>query len=125
MADLHALVERLSQLTVLEAAELSRLLEKKWGVSAAAPVAIPLPTQTITTEPVEEQTEFAVSLVSFDAAKKIKVIQVVRAVLGLGLKESKELVEGAPKVLKDSTSNADALKIKAEIEEAGGVAEIK
>ncbi len=127
MANLEQLVEDLSKLTVLEAAQLSKMLEEKWGVSAAAPVAVaavagaaaPAPAA-----PVEEKTEFDVILTSA-GANKINVIKEVRAITGLGLKEAKDLVEGAPKPVKEGVSKEEAAKIKAQLEAAGATVEIK
>ncbi len=124
MADLQKLVEDLSALTVLEAAELSKLLEEKWGVSAAAPVAVAAAGPAAAAAPVEEQTEFTVILA--DAGdKKINVIKEVRAITGLGLKEAKDLVEGAPKAVKEGVSKEDAAKIKKQLEEAGAKVDVK
>ncbi len=127
MADLSKLVEDLSALTVLEAAELSKLLEEKWGVSAAAPVAVAAVAGGGAAAPAaveEEKTEFDVVLA--DAGeKKINVIKEVRAITGLGLKEAKDLVEGAPKVVKEAVSKDDAAKFKKQLEEAGAKVEIK
>jgi large subunit ribosomal protein L7/L12 len=122
--DLEALVEHLSTLTVMEAADLSRRLEKKWGVSAAitvqpADAAVPEP------EMVEEQTEFMIILTAVEPAKKIVVIKEVRAITGLGLKESKELVDSTPQTIREVANKADALMIKAKIEAAGGTIELK
>jgi large subunit ribosomal protein L7/L12 len=123
MADLAKLVDDLSALTVLEAAELSKLLEEKWGVSAAAPVAVAAG-PVAAAAPVEEQTEFNVILV--DAGeKKINVIKEVRAITGLGLKEAKDLVEGAPKPVKEGVNKDEAGKIKKVLEEAGAKVEVK
>ena len=126
MADLAKLVDDLSNLTVLEAAELSKLLEEKWGVSAAAPVAVAAaaPAAAAAAAPAEEQTEFTVIL-SAAGEKKINVIKEVRAITNLGLKEAKDLVEGAPKTVKDALSKADAEKFKKQIEAAGGKVELK
>jgi len=125
MADLNALVDQLSALTVLEAADLSKLLEDKWGVSAAAPVA---QMGTGTGGPVapaaEEQTEFDVILTG-DGGKKINVIKEVRAITALGLTEAKTLVESAPKAVKEGVSKDEAEKIKKQLEEAGATVEIK
>jgi large subunit ribosomal protein L7/L12 len=118
MADLAKLVEELSNLTVLEAAELAKLLEEKWGVSAAAPVA------AAAAPAAEAQTEFTVILAKA-GDKKINVIKEVRTVTGLGLKEAKDLVEGAPKELKSGVSKEEAEKIKKLLEEAGATVEIK
>src|SRR4051794_38336433 len=110
MADLAKLVDDLSALTVIEAAELSKLLEEKWGVSAAAPVAAAAAPAAAAAAPVEEQTEFNVILAA-TGDKKINVIKEVRAITGLGLKEAKDLVEGAPKAVKEGVSKEDAAKI--------------
>ncbi|MDI6026330.1 50S ribosomal protein L7/L12 [Corticibacterium sp. UT-5YL-CI-8] len=123
MADLAKIVEDLSSLTVLEAAELSKLLEEKWGVSAAAPVAAAAATGAAAA-PVEEKTEFDVILTDA-GAQKINVIKEVRAITGLGLKEAKDLVEGAPKAVKEAANKADAEKIKAQLEAAGAKVELK
>jgi large subunit ribosomal protein L7/L12 len=123
MADLAKLVDDLSALTVIEAAELSKMLEEKWGVSAAAPVAVAAAAPAAAAA-VEEQTEFTVILV--DAGdKKINVIKEVRAITGLGLKEAKDLVEGAPKEIKAGVSKDEAGKIKAQIESAGAKVDVK
>jgi large subunit ribosomal protein L7/L12 len=125
MADLAKIVDDLSQLTVLEAAELSKLLEEKWGVSAAAPVAVAAPgAGAAAAAPVEEKTEFGVILTSA-GAQKINVIKEVRAITGLGLKEAKDLVEAAPKPVKEAVSKADADKFKAQLEAAGAQVELK
>jgi len=125
MADLNSIVEQLSALTVLEAAELSKLLEEKWGVSAAAAVAVAAPAAGGAAAPAaEEKTEFDVVLVS-DGGKKINVIKEVRAITGLGLTEAKALVEGAPKAVKEGVNKAEAEDIKKKIEEAGGTVELK
>ena len=127
MADLSRLVEELSSLTVLEAAELSKMLEERWGVSAAAPVAMAAAAPAgggAAAAPVEEQTEFTVVLAAI-GDKKIEVIKEVRAITGLGLKEAKDLVEGAPKPLKEGVDKDEAAKIKEKIEAAGGQVEIK
>ncbi|MCO5065831.1 MAG: 50S ribosomal protein L7/L12 [Rhizobiaceae bacterium] len=126
MADLAKIVEDLSSLTVLEAAELSKLLEEKWGVSAAAPVAVAAAAggAGAAAAPVEEKTEFDVILAAA-GDKKIEVIKEVRAITGLGLKEAKDLVEGAPKPVKEAASKADAEKIKAQLEAAGAKVELK
>jgi large subunit ribosomal protein L7/L12 len=129
MADLSKIVEDLSSLTVLEAAELSKLLEEKWGVSAAAPVAMAMPAGggvgAEAAAPVEEQTEFTVILVS-GGDKKINVIKEVRGIRSdLGLKEAKDLVEGAPQPIKENISKQDAEEIKKKLEEAGAKIEIK
>ena len=123
MADLNKLVEDLSALTVLEAADLAKLLEEKWGVSAAAAVAAPA--AAAAAGPVEEEkTEFDVILTG-DGGKKINVIKEVRAITQLGLGEAKALVEGAPKAIKEGVNKAEAEKIKAQIEAAGGTVELK
>lgn len=125
MADLNALVESLSELTVLEAAELSKMLEEKWGVSAAAAVAAPAAGGgAAAAAPVEEQTEFDVILTG-DGGKKINVIKEVRAITSLGLTEAKALVEGAPKAVKEGVSKDEAAKIKAQLEAAGATVEVK
>jgi len=125
MADLNAIVDQLSTLTVLEAAELAKMLEEKWGVSAAAAVAVAGPAAgAAPAAVVEEQTEFDVILTG-DGGKKINVIKEVRAITGLGLTEAKTLVESAPKAVKEGVSKADAEKFKKQIEEAGGTVELK
>ena len=125
MADLAKLVDELSTLTVLEAAELSKMLEEKWGVSAAAPVAVAAaPAAGAAAAPVEEQTEFTVTLASA-GDKKINVIKEIRTITGLGLKEAKDLVEGAPKVVKEAVSKDEAEKIKKVLEENGAKVEVK
>ena len=124
MADLNALVDQLSALTVLEAADLSKLLEEKWGVSAAAAVAAPAAGGGAAAPAAEEQTEFDVILTG-DGGKKINVIKEVRAITGLGLGEAKALVEGAPKAVKEGVNKEEAEKIKKQIEEAGGTVELK
>ncbi|HEU0045303.1 50S ribosomal protein L7/L12 [Sphingomonas sp.] len=126
MADLNTLVDQLSALTVLEAAELSKLLEEKWGVSAAAAVAAaPAAGGGGAAAPVaEEQTEFDVILTG-DGGKKINVIKEVRAITALGLTEAKALVEGAPKAVKEGISKDEAAKIKAQLEAAGATVEVK
>ena len=125
MADLQKLVEDLSALTVLEAAELSKLLEEKWGVSAAAAVAVAAPGGGAAAAPVaEEKTEFDVILTG-DGGKKINVIKEVRVITGLGLTEAKTLVESAPKAVKEGVNKDEAEKIKKQIEEAGGTVELK
>lgn len=124
MADLAKLVDELSALTVLEAAELSKLLEEKWGVSAAAPVAVAAAPGAAAAAPVEEQTEFTVILAAA-GDKKINVIKEVRAITGLGLKEAKDLVEGAPKPVKEGVNKEDAAKIKKQLEDAGAKVEVK
>jgi large subunit ribosomal protein L7/L12 len=125
MADLQKLVDDLSKLTVLEAADLAKLLEEKWGVSAAAAVAVAAaPGAAAGAAPVEEKTEFTVVLTSH-GEKKIEVIKEVRALTGLGLKEAKELVEGAPKNVKEGVSKDEAEKIKAQLEKAGAKVELK
>jgi large subunit ribosomal protein L7/L12 len=125
MADLSKLVDELSSLTVLEAAELSKLLEEKWGVSAAAPVAVAAaPVAAAAAAPVEEQTEFTVILAAA-GDKKINVIKEIRTITGLGLKEAKDLVEGAPKTVKEAVNKDEAEKIKKVLEEQGASVEIK
>ena len=124
MADLAKLVDELSALTVLEAAELSKMLEEKWGGSAAAPAAAAAPVAAVAAAPVEEQTEFTVILAKA-GDKKINVIKEVRTITGLGLKEAKDLVEAAPKPVKESVSKDDAAKFKKMLEEAGATVEVK
>jgi large subunit ribosomal protein L7/L12 len=126
MADLAKIVDDLSSLTVLEAAELAKLLEEKWGVSAAAPVAVAAAGggAAAAAAPVEEQTEFNVILTAA-GEKKINVIKEVRAITGLGLKEAKDLVEAAPKPVKEGVSKDEAAKIKKQLEEAGATVDIK
>ena len=124
MADLDKLVDSLSELTVLEAAELATKLEEKWGVSAAAAVAVAGPAAGGDAPAAEEQTEFDVVLTG-DGGKKIQVIKEVRAITGLGLGEAKALVEGAPKAVKEGVNKAEAEEIKGKIEEAGGTVELK
>ncbi|MBO6759308.1 MAG: 50S ribosomal protein L7/L12 [Roseibium sp.] len=126
MADLEKLVEELSTLTVMEAAELSKLLEEKWGVSAAAPVAVAgvAAAGADTGAAAEEQTEFDVVLASA-GDKKINVIKEVRAITGLGLKEAKELVESAPKAVKEGVDKAEAEELKKKLEDAGASVELK
>jgi large subunit ribosomal protein L7/L12 len=124
MADLSKIVDQLSSLTVLEAAELAKLLEEKWGVSAAAAVAVAAPGGGAAAAPVEEKTEFTVVLAGA-GDKKIEVIKEVRALTGLGLKEAKDLVEGAPKNVKEGVSKEEAEKVKAQLEKAGAKVELK
>jgi large subunit ribosomal protein L7/L12 len=127
MADINAIADQLSTLTVMEAASLAKLLEEKWGVTAAAPVAVAMPGAAgggAAAAAAEEKTEFDVVLVSA-GDKKIQVIKEVRAVTGLGLKEAKDLVEGAPKPVKEGVSKDEAKKIKEQIEAAGGQVDIK
>ena len=123
MADLQKIVDDLSSLTVLEAAELAKLLEEKWGVSAAAAVAVAGPAAA-TAAPAEEKTEFTVMLMAA-GEKKIEVIKEVRAITGLGLKEAKDLVEGAPKPVKEGVNKDEAEKVKAQLEKAGAKVELK
>jgi large subunit ribosomal protein L7/L12 len=127
MADLSKLVDDLSALTVLEAAELSKLLEEKWGVSAAAPVAVaaaPAAGGGAPAAAAEEQTEFTVILANA-GDKKINVIKEIRTITGLGLKEAKDLVEGAPKTVKEGATKDEAAKIKKTLEEQGATVEVK
>jgi large subunit ribosomal protein L7/L12 len=127
MADLQKLVDELSGLTVLEAAELSKLLEEKWGVSAAAPVAVaaaPAAGAAAAAAPAEEQTEFTVILAKA-GDKKINVIKEIRTITGLGLKEAKDLVEGAPKTVKEGVNKDEAAKIRKVLEEQGATVEVK
>src|SRR5437868_15150554 len=123
MADLSKIVDELSTLTVLEAAELAKMLEEKWGVSAAAAVAVAA-APGAAAAPVEEKTEFTVVLTAA-GEKKIEVIKEVRALTGLGLKEAKDLVEGAPKPVKEGVTKDEAEKIKAQLEKAGAKVELK
>jgi large subunit ribosomal protein L7/L12 len=123
MADLQKLVDDLSKLTVLEAADLAKLLEEKWGVSAAAAVAVAA-APGAAAAPVEEKTEFTVMLTAA-GEKKIEVIKEVRALTGLGLKEAKDLVEGAPKAVKEGVNKEEAEKVKAQLEKAGAKVELK
>jgi large subunit ribosomal protein L7/L12 len=123
MADLQKIVDDLSSLTVLEAAELAKLLEEKWGVSAAAAVAVAGPAAAAAA-PAEEKTEFTVVLAAA-GDKKIEVIKEVRAITGLGLKEAKDLVEGAPKPVKEGVNKDEADKIKAQLEKAGAKVDLK
>ena len=124
MADLAKIVDDLSALTVLEAAELSKLLEEKWGVSAAAPVAVAAAGGAAAAPAEEEKTEFDVVLVDA-GANKINVIKEVRAITGLGLKEAKDLVEGAPKAVKEGVSKAEAADLKKKLEDAGAKVDVK
>ena len=124
MADLEKIAEELSALTVLEAAELATLLEEKWGVSAAAPVAVAAVAGGDAGGAADAKTEFDVVLASAGASK-INVIKEVRAITGLGLKEAKDLVEGAPKAVKEGVSEDEANEIKAKLEEAGATVEVK
>jgi large subunit ribosomal protein L7/L12 len=126
MADINTLVDQLSELTVLEAADLAKALEEKWGVSAAAAVAVAGPAGggAAAAPAEEEKTEFDVILTS-DGGKKINVIKEVRAITQLGLGEAKALVEGAPKAIKEGVSKAEAEEIKKKIEEAGGTVELR
>ncbi len=124
MADLAKIADELSGLTVMEAAELSTMLEEKWGVSAAAPVAVAAAPAAADAADVEEQTEFSVVLASY-GEKKINVIKEVRAITALGLKEAKDLVESAPSAVKEGIEKAEADKIKEQLEAAGATVEIK
>ena len=124
MADLSKIVDELSTLTVLEAAELAKMLEEKWGVSAAAAVAVAAGPAGAAAAPAEEKTEFTVVLAAA-GDKKIEVIKEVRALTGLGLKEAKDLVEGAPKPVKEAATKDEADKIKAQLEAAGAKVELK
>jgi large subunit ribosomal protein L7/L12 len=123
MAELSKIVDELSSLTVLEAAELAKMLEEKWGVSAAAAVAVAA-APGAAAAPVEEKTEFTVMLMAA-GDKKIEVIKEVRALTGLGLKEAKDLVEGAPKAVKEGIGKDEAEKVKAQLEKAGAKVELK
>jgi large subunit ribosomal protein L7/L12 len=124
MADLQKIVDDLSSLTVLEASELAKLLEEKWGVSAAAAVAVAAGPAAAAAPVAEEKTEFTVMLTAV-GEKKIEVIKEVRAITGLGLKEAKDLVEGAPKPVKEGVNKDEAAKIKATLEKAGAKVELK
>ena len=124
MADINSIVDQLSALTVLEAAELAKALEEKWGVSAAAAVASAAPAAAAAAPAEEEKTEFDVILTG-DGGKKINVIKEVRAITALGLTEAKALVEGAPKAVKEGIGKDEAEKIKKQIEDAGGTVELK
>src|SRR5471030_2669309 len=124
MANLEKIVDELSGLTVLEAAELAKLLEAKWGVSAAAAVAVAAGPAAAAAAPAEEKTEFTVVLTAA-GEKKIEVIKEVRAITSLGLKEAKDLVEGAPKPVKEGVNKDEAEKIKAQLEKAGAKVELK
>jgi large subunit ribosomal protein L7/L12 len=124
MANLQQIVEDLSALTVLEASNLSKMLEERWGVSAAAPVAAAAIAAAAPVEEVEEQTEFNVILAAI-GDKKINVIKEVRAITGLGLKEAKDLVEAAPKAVKEAVGKDEAAKLKAQLESAGATVEVK
>ena len=124
MADLQKIVDDLSSLTVLEAADLAKMLEEKWGVSAAAAVAVAAGPAAAAAAPAEEKTEFTVVLASI-GDKKIEVIKEVRALTGLGLKEAKDLVEGAPKNVKEGVAKDEAEKIKATLEKVGAKVELK
>ncbi len=123
MANLQQIADELSKLTVMEAAELSKMLEEKWGVSAAAPVAMAMP-GAAAAAPAEEQDSFTLVLAAA-GDKKINVIKEVRAITGLGLKEAKDLVEGAPKTVKEGVSKADGAKFKAQLEKEGATVELK
>ncbi len=123
MADLNEIVDSLSGLTVMEAAELAKLLEEKWGVSAAAPVAVAAAAGPAAGEAVEAKDEFDVILTSF-GDKKIQVIKEIRGITSLGLKEAKELVEGVPKAIKEAVSKDEADEIQKKIEDAGGQVEV-
>jgi len=124
MADLQKLVDELSKLTVIEAAELSKKLEEAWGVSAAAPVAVAAASGAAAAAPAVEQTEFTVVLLEA-GEKKINVIKEVRAITGLGLKEAKDLVEAAPKAVKEGASKTEAAELKKKLEDAGAKVELK
>lgn len=124
MADIEKIADQLSELTVMEAAELSKLLEEKWGVSAAAPVAVAAAGAAAGGDAAAEKDEFDVVLASA-GAQKINVIKEVRAITGLGLKEAKDLVEGAPKPVKEGVAKAEAEELKKKLEEAGATVELK
>ena len=125
MADLQQIVDQLSDLTVIEAAELSKLLEEKWGVSAAAPVAVAAPGAAPVGESAEEEKDEFTIVLAAAGDKKINVIKEVRTITGLGLKEAKDLVEGAPKELKTGVSKDEANEFKAKLESAGATVELK
>ncbi|WP_059369225.1 50S ribosomal protein L7/L12 [Treponema endosymbiont of Eucomonympha sp.] len=118
------ILEAIASMSVLEASQLAKDMEKKFGVTATAPIMVAESEQNTLTETAEEQTEFSVTLESIDATKKIAVIKVVRVITGLGLKEAKDLVEGAPKLLKEGVNKEEAAKIKNEIEDAGGLVKV-
>jgi large subunit ribosomal protein L7/L12 len=124
-ANLAQIVDQLSALSVMEAAELSKMLEEKWGVSAAAPVAVAAAGGSAAAAPAEEKTEFTVVLKAAPADKKIGIIKVVREATGLGLKEAKDLVEAAPKAVKEGVNKSDADKISKSLTEAGATVEVK
>ena len=124
MADLNKIVDELSTLTVMEAAELSKLLEEKWGVSAAAPVAVATAGASPATEAAEEKDSFDLVLAA-SGDQKINVIKEVRAITGLGLKEAKDMVEGAPKTLKEGVKKEEAVEMKTKLEAAGAKVELK
>jgi len=125
MANLQQIADDLSKLTVMEAAELAKMLEEKWGVSAAAPVAMAMPAGGAAgAAPAEEKDSFTLVLAT-SGDKKINVIKEIRAITGLGLKEAKDLVEGAPKTIKEGVSKADAAKFKAQLEKEGATVELK
>ena len=124
MADLNTIVDQLSSLSVMEAADLAKLLEEKWGVTAAAPMAMAVAAPGEGAAAVEEKDEFDVILIS-SGDKKIQVIKEVRALTSLGLKEAKDLVDGAPKAIKEAVSKDEAAKLKEQIEAAGGQADVK
>jgi large subunit ribosomal protein L7/L12 len=125
MADLEKIVEELSALTVMEAAELSKMLEEKWGVSAAAPVAVAAAAGGAGAAPAEEEKDEFDVILADAGDKKINVIKEVRAITGLGLKEAKDLVEGAPKPIKEGVAKAEAEELKKKLEEAGAKVELK
>ncbi|MDD9912646.1 MAG: 50S ribosomal protein L7/L12 [Alphaproteobacteria bacterium] len=124
MTDLNQIVDQLSALTVMEAAELSKMLEEKWGVSAAAPVAVAAAGAAAGAAPAEEKDEFDVVLAAA-GDKKIEVIKAVRAITGLGLKEAKDMVEGAPQTVKEGAAKAEAEELKKQLEDAGAKVELK
>ena len=124
MSNLDQIVDNLSKLTVMEAAELAKMLEEKWGVSAAAPVAMAMPGAAAAAAPAEEKDSFTLILAAA-GDKKINVIKEVRAITGLGLKEAKDLVEAAPKAVKEGVSKSDGAKFKAQLEAAGATVELK
>jgi large subunit ribosomal protein L7/L12 len=124
-ANKEEILNAISSMTILEVVDLVKMMEEKFGVSAAAPVAVAAAGPAAAAAPVEEQTEFTVTLKEYPADKKVTVIKVVREVTGLGLKEAKDLVEGIPSTVKESVSKADAEKIKASLEAAGAKVEVK
>ncbi|MBL0849104.1 MAG: 50S ribosomal protein L7/L12 [Candidatus Liberibacter ctenarytainae] len=125
MSNIQSIVDQLSSLTLIQAAELAKKLEETWGVSAAAPVAVSQAAAEATSAPVSEKTEFDVVLVGFDAKSKIALIKEVRSHTTLGLKEAKDLVEGCPKSVKEGISKSEAEEVKKKLDDAGGIVEIR